>query len=639
MTSTARPALFESVLRQYPEEKELHERVRLYLNICERQATPKEAAPQTQEERLYAATLAINGGRYDQALANLRLVRDEDPDNDHALYMLAVAHAQRGEPAEAIAHLERAIALNPENRALAKSDPDLEPLRADDAFRTALDTPAAPRARPPPPPPFAHHALGEAIIRVGPSSARSVQRCRRPHRRPRGRHGHAPQVGAPQSAASRGRRADDRARPRGRAGAAAALGDGRRRPSGRRRKVCAVGAARSHLCGPGATARHGPRPADGRARPAAGRRGTVILLSGDVPLLTPKTLQALLDRHHSTGAAATVLTAVVEAPHGYGRIVRSGEQIARIVEERDATPAERDIREINSGIYAFALEGLFDAVRGIATENAQREYYLPDLVAIFRQLGRGVETMTVANPDEIRGINSRAELAEVSRIVRQEKNNELMAAGVTIEDPATTYVDRSVAIAADTILHPGVSLEGQTTIGAGCEIHSGARIVDSRIGDRVTILNHCVITGSTIGNDVSVGPFAHLRPEADVRDRAKVGNFVELKRTVLGSGSKAMHLAYLGDATIGEKVNVGAGTITCNYDGVNEEPDGDRGRRLHRQRHAARRAGHGQAGRLRRQRHDRARRRARRRAGGQRRQAAQHRALGRGTKKKREAQS
>jgi tetratricopeptide (TPR) repeat protein len=136
---------FEAVLRQYPEEKELHERVRLYLNICQRQATPRESTPQTQEERLYAATLAINGGRYDQALANLRLVRDEDPDNDHALYMLAVAHAQRGEPAEAIAHLERAIALNPENRALAKTDPDLEPLRGDEAFRTALETPAAPQ--------------------------------------------------------------------------------------------------------------------------------------------------------------------------------------------------------------------------------------------------------------------------------------------------------------------------------------------------------------------------------------------------------------------------------------------------------------------------------------------------------------
>ena len=305
------------------------------------------------------------------------------------------------------------------------------------------------------------------------------------------------------------------------------------------------------------------------AEPALdGSTGTVILLSGDVPLLRPKTLQELLDRHQATGAAATVLTAVVDMPHGYGRIVRSGEGIARIVEEQDATPAERNTREINSGIYAFALEGLFDAVRAITSENAQREYYLPDLVAVFRQLGRGVETMTVANPDEIRGINSRGELAEVSRIVRQQKNSELMASGVTIEDPATTYIDRSVVIAADTIVHPGVSLEGGTTIGAGCEIHSGVRIVDSRIGDRVTIFNHCVIAGATIGNDVSIGPFAHLRPDTDVRDRARVGNFVELKRTVIGSGSKAMHLAYLGDATIGEKVNVGAGTITCNYDGV-----------------------------------------------------------------------
>ena len=236
------------------------------------------------------------------------------------------------------------------------------------------------------------------------------------------------------------------------------------------------------------------------------------------------------------------------------------------MEERDATPAERNIREINSGIYAFALEGLFDAVRGIASENAQREYYLPDLVAIFRHLGRGVETITVANPDEIRGINNRGELAEVSQIVRQQKNSELMASGVTIEDPATTYIDRSVAIAADTIVHPGVSLEGRTTIGAGCEIHSGVRIVNSRIGDRVTILNHCVIADATIGNDVSVGPFAHLRPDTDVRDRARVGNFRRVETHGDRSGSKAMHLAYLGDATVGQNVNIGAGTITCNYD-------------------------------------------------------------------------
>lgn len=298
--------------------------------------------------------------------------------------------------------------------------------------------------------------------------------------------------------------------------------------------------------------------------------GHLLLLSGDVPLLLPETLALLLDRHLAGRAAATVLTAVVDAPVGYGRIVRSGEQIARIVEERDATPEERGIREINSGIYIFALDGLFEAVRTIATENAQHEYYLPDLVAIFRGQGRTVGTVTVANPDEIRGINSRVELAEVSRIVRQQKNAELMAAGVTIEDPATTYVDASVTVAADTTLHPGVSLEGATVIGAGCEIHSGVRIVNSRLGARVVVYNHCVITDAAIGDDVKIGPFAHLRNEADVRSGARVGNFVELKKTVLGSGSKSMHLTYLGDATIGQNVNVGAGTITCNYDGVNK---------------------------------------------------------------------
>jgi len=181
-----------------------------------------------------------------------------------------------------------------------------------------------------------------------------------------------------------------------------------------------------------------------------------------------------------------------------------------------------------------------------------------------------VETITVSNPDEIRGVNSRSELAAASRVMREQKAAELMAAGVTIEDPATAYIDRGVTVGADTVIHPNVSLEGTTTIGAGCEIHSGSRIVDSQIGDRVTVFNHCVITSARLADDVSVGPFAHLRNEADVRARAKVGNFVELKKTVLGAGSKSMHLAYLGDATIGENVNVGAGTITCNYDGVNK---------------------------------------------------------------------
>ena len=295
--------------------------------------------------------------------------------------------------------------------------------------------------------------------------------------------------------------------------------------------------------------------------------GTAVLLSGDVPLLSREALTRLADRHHVQKAALTVMTAVVPNPHGYGRIVRSGGQIDRIVEEGDATSVEREIREINSGIYAFALAGLFDELEGIATANAQGEHYLPDLVAIYRRQRRVVETVAAANADEIRGINSRADLAEVNRIVRDSTNRALMAAGVTLEDPATTFVDRGVEVGADTIIHPNVSLEGRTSIGLGCEIHSGVRIVDSHIGDRVTVFNHSVITHSVVERDASIGPFAHLRNDASVGERAKVGNFVEVKKTRLGPSSKSMHLTYLGDAVIGANVNIGAGTITCNYDG------------------------------------------------------------------------
>ena len=189
-------------------------------------------------------------------------------------------------------------------------------------------------------------------------------------------------------------------------------------------------------------------------------------------------------------------------------------------------------------------------------------------MAVYRQRGLGVETITVSNSDEIQGINSRYELAAVSRIVRQAKNAELMAAGVTIEDPATTYIDNGVEIGADTVIHPCVTIAGRTAIGGGCEIHSGVQVVDSRIGDRVTIRNHCVIAGASIANDATVGPFTHLRPDVSIGEHAKVGNFVEMKNTVLGAGSKAMHLSYLGDTVIGSNVNVGAGTITCNYDGA-----------------------------------------------------------------------
>jgi bifunctional UDP-N-acetylglucosamine pyrophosphorylase/glucosamine-1-phosphate N-acetyltransferase len=319
-----------------------------------------------------------------------------------------------------------------------------------------------------------------------------------------------------------------------------------------------------------------------------GATGTLVLLSGDVPLLTIATLRTLVAHHIASKAAATILTAVVDDPTGYGRIIRSdaagarsdaagarsgaaGEQLTRIVEEKDASAAEREIREINSGIYAFALDSLFGALREIGTENALREYYLPDLVTIYRRHGSTVSSVTVPNPDEIRGINSRSDLATVSCIMRHQKATELMAAGVTIEDPATAYIDRDVTVGADTVLHPNVSLEGTTTIGAGCEIHSGARIVNCQIGDGAIVLNHSVLAGARVGNGARIGPFAHLRKDADVRDRARVGNFVELKNTVLGAGSKSMHLAYLGDARIGEGVNVGAGTITCNYDGERKQ--------------------------------------------------------------------
>jgi bifunctional UDP-N-acetylglucosamine pyrophosphorylase/glucosamine-1-phosphate N-acetyltransferase len=295
--------------------------------------------------------------------------------------------------------------------------------------------------------------------------------------------------------------------------------------------------------------------------------GTLVLLSGDVPLLRANTLKTLVERQIGSGAAATVVTAILDDPRGYGRILRSGERIARIVEEKDASSAELAVREINAGIYAFDLDGLFEALRAISALNLQKEYYLPDLVAIYRQRGLVVETLSVSSPAEIQGINNRAELAAVSRVVRQAKNADLMAAGVTIDDPWTTYIDRDVKVGADTVLHPGVSLEGQTTVGEECEIHSGARIVDSSIADRVTVLDHCVLAGATVADEARIGPFTHLRPAAVIGARAKVGNFVEIKKTVVGAGSKSMHLTYLGDAIIGENVNIGAGTITCNYDG------------------------------------------------------------------------
>jgi bifunctional UDP-N-acetylglucosamine pyrophosphorylase / glucosamine-1-phosphate N-acetyltransferase len=298
-----------------------------------------------------------------------------------------------------------------------------------------------------------------------------------------------------------------------------------------------------------------------------GQTGTVVLLSGDVPLLRAASLSALLEAHHAAGAAATVITANLARPFGYGRIVRTSGHISKIVEERDATPTQKAITEINSGIYAFDLAPLFAALDSIGTVNKQGDYYLPDLVAIYRKQKRPVATWTIDRPDEIRGINSRTELAEVSTMVRQQKNEELMAAGVTLIDPATTYIDADVVVGADTVIYPCVFLEGSTKIGAACEIHSGARIVNSTIGDRVCVRNHTVVTDSTVEAGAFLGPFAHVRPGSEIGSDAHIGNFVELKKTTVGKAAKANHLAYLGDAIIGAKANIGAGTITCNYDG------------------------------------------------------------------------
>jgi len=300
------------------------------------------------------------------------------------------------------------------------------------------------------------------------------------------------------------------------------------------------------------------------------RRGTLLLLSGDVPLLRPSTVLALAAHHEACGAAVTVLTTVLEEPFGYGRIIRSARGIERIVEQRDAAPDEQRVKEINTGVLAFDVATVFDNLRRLASANQQGEYYLTDIVGICRERGLDVETLVVDDPNEVRGINSQRELAELATLLRQAKNAALMEAGVTLIDPATTYIDVDVEVGPDTIVHPNVLLEGRTRIGSACEIHAGSRLVDTVVEDGAIVRNHCVLQQSTVASAAVIGPFSHLRPQSAVGYGAHVGNFVELKKTSLGAGSKANHLAYLGDATVGAGVNVGAGTITCNYDGVNK---------------------------------------------------------------------
>ncbi len=297
-----------------------------------------------------------------------------------------------------------------------------------------------------------------------------------------------------------------------------------------------------------------------------GASGSVVVLSGDAPLIRSDTVAALVDAHERAGSAATMVSAEVERPYGYGRIVRDDGRFDRVVEEADATDAQRAIREVNAGVYAFDVGPLFAALRQIEAAGPKRERYLPAILQAYRDQGLEVGTVA-ADASEITGINSQSQLAEAGIVMRQRKNEELMAMGVTIIDPATTYIDVDVEVGADTVIHPNVILEGRTRTGARCDLHAGVRIADSTLGDGVTVLDHSLIVRATVGDDATIGPFAHLRHGTTVGARARVGNFVELKEASLGAGAKAGHLSYVGDATVGENTNVGAGTITCNYDG------------------------------------------------------------------------
>jgi bifunctional UDP-N-acetylglucosamine pyrophosphorylase/glucosamine-1-phosphate N-acetyltransferase len=302
----------------------------------------------------------------------------------------------------------------------------------------------------------------------------------------------------------------------------------------------------------------------------AGFTGTALILCGDVPLVRAETLDKLLAIHEAGSSLVTVLSMECANPTGYGRLVRSAKQaLMAIVEERDASDEERLVTEVNTGTYAVELPWLWEALEKIDTSNAQNELYLTDIVAIASQEGRAA-SLIVADADEALGINSREQLAQAATILRRRINSEWMAAGVTLEDPATTWIEPGVTLDADVTIGPGCRLCGATSVGTGTLIEQGAVISDSIIGQDVHVKPHCVINQAQVGAGAQVGPFAHLRPKAILEEGSRVGNFVELKNSRLGKGAKANHLAYLGDTDIGDKANIGAGTITCNYDGVNK---------------------------------------------------------------------
>jgi len=299
--------------------------------------------------------------------------------------------------------------------------------------------------------------------------------------------------------------------------------------------------------------------------------GITVVICGDTPLVSEETLQSMIRLHQEKGAAATMLTALLDNPHGYGRIVRDERGfVSRVVEEKDCSENERLIKEINTGTYCFDNQKLFAALAEVKNDNAQQEYYITDVIGILAGQGEIVEGFCLQEATESIGVNDRVALAQAEQAMKQRINRRHMLAGVTIIDPASTYIEADVVIGSDTIVYPGTVLRGATVIGEGCTIGPNADIADSKLADNVAV-KHSVLQGAIVGPGTSVGPFAYLRPGADLGANVKIGDFVEIKNARLGDDVKVSHLSYIGDAVIGRNVNFGCGAITVNYDGFNKQ--------------------------------------------------------------------
>lgn len=299
----------------------------------------------------------------------------------------------------------------------------------------------------------------------------------------------------------------------------------------------------------------------------ASKGDTILVLCGDTPLLTADTLAGLLQEHQATGAAATILTAEFQDPKGYGRIVRGTScSVEKIVEHRDASAQELLIKEINSGTYVFDKAALFAALKDITPDNDQGEYYLTDVIEMFCRQGRKVSAFKTQDACEVLGINDRLQLAQAEEVLRCRKNRELMLSGVTIVDPSTTYIDVGVTVGQDTVILPNTFIQGNSKIGSMCQVGPNCHLRDVTVGDRSHIW-YSVLVESSLGQECKIGPFAYLRPGSNLEGQVKIGDFVEVKKSTIGKGSKVPHHSYIGDSILGSGVNVGAGTITCNYDG------------------------------------------------------------------------